>query len=170
MPSSQIKICPACKLPAIKGRKPLELPDEKKVAPSEKDEINGDKRLLTKIVHKRIRTLAELVEVCGIDTSEWEIERYVVNKWESAGIPRSTRASEYDSWVRPSTSPMVTQLFQVKAWMKLRKHIITAKVEIEALRKKADSFSPKYPALIFRNLKKTGNLGEFSIQDHHFGA
>lgn len=142
----------------------------KNAPPTETDEIKGDNRILTKVVAKRIKTLKDLIEVCEIDSDEWEIERYVVNKWESAAIPRSTRDSEHEGWVRPNTKPTVTQLFQVKAWMKLRRHIITAKEEIKALIQKAENFAPKYPALIFKNRNESGNLGEFSFHDHHFGS
>lgn len=141
-----------------------------KTIKAESDEVNGDKRVLTRVVRERIKTLKDLVRVCEIDTSEWEVERYVVNKWEGFSVPRTTRSTGTGKWVRPSAEPKITELFQVKAWMKLRRAMVAALEEIEGLRKKADAFSPIYPALKLESRSASGNLVEFSITDHHFGA
>src|SRR5262249_903572 len=106
---------------------------------------------------ERIHTLDQLLAFCEVDGSEWEVERWVCNKWE---VGAKDKAGEI----------RVSPLFQVKAWLKRKKRIVPPKAEIEALRAKADSYAPRYPAIIFRDLKASGNLAEYSIVDHHFGA
>lgn len=38
---------------------------------------SGTKAEVTALVPERVRTLADLIRVCQIDTTEWEVERYV---------------------------------------------------------------------------------------------
>lgn len=148
--------------------KPMPTPPSRPVQ-SESDEVHGEKRVLTRVVHERIKTLKDLVRVCEIDTTEWMVERYVVNKWEGFSVPRSTRPTGDDKWTRKSTKPVVTPLFQVKAWMKLRHEMVAAKAEIEELRERAAAFAPSYPK-IAPNGPSGENLVEFSIYDHHIGS
>lgn len=66
-----------------------------------------DKLEVTKNVFERVQTLADLVRVCDIDLKEWEVERWVANKWE-VGAKDATKTIK------------VTPLYQVKATMKRR--------------------------------------------------
>lgn len=52
----------------------------------------------------RIRTLEELLEVCDVDLDVWNVDRYVINKWEVG-------AKDDDGNI------VVEPLFQVKAWL-----------------------------------------------------
>lgn len=55
---------------------------------------------------KRIKTLDDLVKVAKIDLEKYEIERHVVNKWESAAFDKTKQK-------------LVTEeLWQVKVWLK----------------------------------------------------
>ena len=74
---------------------------------SEKVNANGTGEIST-ITTKRIRTLADLVEICEIDTNEWIIDHWVANKWEMG-------AKDADDKLQ------IEPLFQVKAWLKPRK-------------------------------------------------
>lgn len=124
----------------------------------ETSEISGDKWSIS-LPKTRIHTLEQLIEYCKIDLLLWQVDRFVVNKWEVGMSPL------------PKTSqPIVTPLFQVKAWLIKKQHVADALAEIEGLRKKADHFSPKYPKL--KSLAKSSpeNITEFSLYDHHFGA
>lgn len=56
---------------------------------------------------RRIRTLEQLLEACAVDLSVWQVDHYVVNKWESA--------AKVDDEI------VTTPLFQVKAWLSRRK-------------------------------------------------
>src|ERR1017187_2506415 len=123
---------------------------------TESRDFSGDHAVITKETKHRITSLAELLAFCEVDASEWEVERWVCNKWEVG--------AKCDATV------IVEPLFQIKAWLKRKPHIAAAKAEIEELRLKAESFAPDYPAIITRNLKETGNLAEYSLVDHHFGV
>ncbi len=68
-----------------------------------------------------IRTLEDLIDVCKIDLNIWEIERYIVNKWEVA-------AKGSDGVMKHSP------LYQVKAWLK-KKEVTKAKEVIELFKK-----------------------------------
>lgn len=135
-------------------------------APPETSEIKGDQWTIA-LPKTRIHTLEQLVEYCEIDLTIWEVERFVCNKWEVGMVPRTTGHSS--DWHRPSTEPIVTPLFQVKAYLKRKRNIVDALAEINELRKKAVDFAPRYPSLT-RKAKDLGNLAEFSLYDHHFGA
>lgn len=54
---------------------------------------------------KRIVSKDDLVEVCDIDLSEWEIERWICNKWEVGAKDAADKIQ-------------VTPLFQIKLWLK----------------------------------------------------
>jgi hypothetical protein len=62
---------------------------------------------ITRTVDKRVRTLDDLVKLCEIDLSVWDIERWVCNKWEVG-------AKDAEKKVK------VTPLFQIKVWLKKR--------------------------------------------------
>lgn len=83
---------------------------QENLSPTLADGMTGtaDTAELTKTTHERVKTLADLVRVCDIDTAEWEIERWVCNKWDSAaklGKDETERIA-------------VTELYQVKVWLR----------------------------------------------------
>lgn len=70
----------------------------------------------------RITTLDDLIKACGIDLSEWIVERYVVNKWEvGAKAAKRQLIWEKGQIVEGSIDDpgelTVEPLFQVKAWL-----------------------------------------------------
>jgi hypothetical protein len=75
----------------------------------------------------RIRTLQELIEVSKIDTSVWDIERHVINKWEVT----NSEGISYENW-------------QVKAWLKKIKIGFDYKKLSEAIIERFNSHSPTY--------------------------
>jgi hypothetical protein len=102
----------------------------------------------------RILTLQELLSCTKVDTKKWEVERFVVNKWEvGAKGPKGTIV----------TSP----LFQVKAW--LRRRIIETLVAdvLSSMLTEFKRAAPEQPA-IPRDPKAKGLL-ELSILDLHLG-
>lgn len=144
----------------------------------ESDERNGDERTVNKVVNQRIKTLAELAEVCEINTDEWEIYRWKCGAWQTGMKPpavgcggaTSDKCDEgHHPWHRDSDEPIYSQQFVVQAWMRLKKVLIAARSELDALRAKALEHTPQYP----KPLKRTsgsGILAEYSLSDHHFGA
>jgi hypothetical protein len=101
----------------ILDRARAQVPPSGPQKPAETFEVSGDEATLTKTTVRRVKSLEDLIEVCSIDTKVWYVERWVCNKWEMGSVPRATRASEADKWIRPSTKASTVELFQVKAWL-----------------------------------------------------
>lgn len=129
-------------------------------------DVRGDHAVLVLDTNERIKTLADLVRVCEIDTEEWEIERYLCNKWEVGMKEPATGGSNY--WRRESAEPIVVPLFQVKAWLKRRVTIIAAKNEIKELLALSRA---KFPARARRAPQKQAGVCvlEINIPDLHLG-
>lgn len=78
----------------------------------------------------RITTLEELLAFCQVDLDVWEVERHVVNKWET---PRKDVKKDIHwdgsgtigdgSYVYDSGGMYVQQLLQVKAWLIRKKPV-----------------------------------------------
>lgn len=134
--------------------------------------VSGNSGELTRVVPERVRTLTDLIRVCEIDTTEWEVERFVCNKWEQASMPRPTGTS--GQWKRESTTPLVTPLFQVKAWLKRKVALVAAREEIAALLASAKErivvARPHVaPVRHYRRHSDSPYMLELSIPDLHFG-
>lgn len=92
----------------------------------------GDEATLTSPKLDRIITLEQLLEAANIDTDVWEVERFTVNKWEVAGIPKVTGSTK-EGWERSSSNFMVQDLWQVKASLKRKVDEINLKKVKEEL-------------------------------------
>ena len=118
---------------------------------------SGDTCEIGKLTPERVRTLADLIRVCEIDTTEWEIERWTANKWEVG-------AADKDKKIR------VTPLFQVKAWLRRKRALVDARAEIAALFADAAARIPVRRAAPTRKAKpETGILLELALPDLHIG-
>lgn len=116
--------------------------------------VTGDKAEVGRITNQNIRTLADLVRVCEIDTTEWIVERWIANKWEMGAK---------DSAGTVTTTP----LFQVKAWLTRNKPLIAARDEIQTLI--ADAKAAMKPRAAVK-VRKTGpHMLEIAIPDLHLG-
>lgn len=108
---------------------------------------------ITKTTNERVKTLADLIRVCEIDTDEWEIERWVCNKWDM-GYSTETGAD-------------TKELFQVKVWLRRNKpkqDLISLKKEIiEEIKK----YKPQFPKITYPKSNKL--LYEICPFDVHFG-
>ena len=102
----------------------------------------------------RIKTLDDLISVCQIDIEVWDIDRYVINKWEVG--------SQVDGQI------IVEPLFQVKAWLKKNVQVSEMnRLRIE-MTNQLKEFAPKYPLISYDKFDK-GQLLEINIFDLHFG-
>jgi hypothetical protein len=145
---------------------------KKKVRPDtatpsqERVEQSGDVCEVTKQTSERVRTLEDLIRVCEIDTTEWDVERFLCNKWEMAMAPKTVGSSK--SWSRQSTDPIITPIYQVKAWLRRKVAVIAAKSEIEALKDQAKSEIVRAfaPAIVQAS---GGHMLEIDIFDLHAG-
>lgn len=117
--------------------------------------VQGDTATIVKKTDVQVRTLADLIRVCEIDTSEWEVERWVANKWEVGA-----RGDDGEIAVKP--------LFQVKAWLRLKKAVISARAEIDAMLVEAKKRIPGRPR-VARPWKKDPVMLELAIPDLHIG-
>jgi hypothetical protein len=121
-----------------------------------KFEQNENDGKVTTITNKDVRTLADLVKVCKIDTKIWLIERYKVNKWNSF----------YRS--KDRTSHTIVPLFQVTAWLKPNsKWILATSFQKEMIRE-MKTYSPKYPTVKYKQ-EKDKHLLIPDMPDLHLG-
>ena len=130
--------------------------------------VSGDKCELTRNTTERVKTLEDLIRVCEIDTTQWEIERYVCNKWEMAGFPRTIGHSKH--WRRESTEPIITPIYQVKAWMVRKVALIAVRDEIASLVMDAKKQLPARKIVgRRRHIPTSTKMLEISIPDLHAG-
>jgi len=107
----------------------------------------------------RIKTLAQLIEACEVDTDTWECERFVANKWEVG-------AKDGDGEIQ------VEPLFQVKAFFKRRSPLIadvreiiaTLKADAERDLRQLKPVKPLSPRKVDPQL-----MAEVAVADPHFG-
>jgi predicted phosphodiesterase len=122
-------------------------------SPEEVYEIQDDTYNIS-IKNTRIHTLPELLEYCKVDLSVWEVERFIVNKWEMA-------SKSVDGGVD------VTPLYQVKATLAKRKEIVDAKAEIDKIKAEFKKSAPVVRR--YTPATESDNLLEINIPDSHFG-
>lgn len=117
--------------------------------------VEGDSAHLSTVTAEPVRTLADLIRVCEIDTKVWEIERWVANKWEMGSTDKDKKAH-----VRP--------LFQIKAWLKKKVLTLAIQDEIAALLADAKARIPARP-LLRRGKAGGDHMLEIAIPDLHIG-
>jgi hypothetical protein len=120
-------------------------------------EVKGDTATLNQRVREKVRTLDDLIRVCEIDTSVWEVERWVANKWEMGSVDKAKQ-------------PHTTELYQVKAFLKRKVHVVDARNEIKDLMAQAKQdrahIAHPFPTA---EPQATGLMLEISIPDLHAG-
>jgi transcriptional regulator with XRE-family HTH domain len=116
------------------------------------EEVAGDTWTIS-IPKTRICTLDQLAEHCKIDLLVWEVDRFICNKWE-VGAKDSNNEIQ------------VTPLFQIKAFLKKKKHIVDARAEIEALKAEA-KMHMLVPMPVVYGTQDSDNMLELLIPDLH---
>jgi hypothetical protein len=114
-------------------------------------------------VEGRVKTLEDMIRVCEIDTEQWEIERWVCNKWEVGMKPETEKGTPL--------VPVISELFQIKVWLRRKAgHILTLqalrKGLVEDIRKAVQGAPAIIPA---RSFTEGDWLFEFSPFDLHMG-
>lgn len=122
--------------------------------PQDSFKQDGDKAELSTSTKKQIKTLAELIKVCEIDLEEWQIDRWICNKWE-VGAKNSIG------------EVIISPLFQVKVWLSRNKPVLDLKQFKEDTIKAMIKYSPKYPKIKYP--KQEPNLAEINLFDLHLG-
>lgn len=118
-------------------------------------------------ISSKIRTVEHLLEFAKVDLKIWEVERYVINKWDMGSMPRSTRKSEDEKWLRPSTKPTLTGLVQVKVWLKRKE---PRAIAIQSLLETLSEMAPVLHIPAIRRVKmKERRALEVCVMDPHVG-
>lgn len=103
----------------------------------------------------RIKNEKELIEHCKIDTNEWEIERWVCNKWEVGAKDAASRLQ-------------IEPLYQVKAWLRRRVVRIAIAEEIAAILADARRKTPSLPSIL-KHRQTSEVMVEISDGEPHLG-
>lgn len=133
----------------------------------------GDQREIHKRgINRKVETLEDLIRVCKIDASIWEVERWECKAYQMGSIPRATGGPGKGTWRRPSTKPVTTQLFAVSAKLRRKSGTVLTlerlRVELVSDIRKAVRVA-KAPAVARRRFVEGGYLFEFAPVDLHAG-
>jgi hypothetical protein len=113
-------------------------------------------REVTAVTDQHVRTLEDLIRVCDIDLTIWEIERWVANKWEMGSVDLKKQTH-------------VTPLFQIKVWLKRKVLLLTIQSEISSLLADAKKAITQRKVRNVPTRPMTGLMLEPSIPDLHVG-
>lgn len=107
---------------------------------------------------RRVKSLDDLIRECKIDLTEWEIERWVANKWEVGAK-------------HPKTGDiLVAPLYQVKAWLKRPRSKLVQRAVWDAMLATLRSKAPPAARLTHAKVKPgDAHLLEVALFDVHFG-
>lgn len=119
----------------------------------------GRETVIESAASARIRTLDDLLAACEVDLSAWTVDRFVVNKWETA-------AASNDG----AGGMTVQELFQVKAWLKPAHALATATAVLDAMRADMIAHAPRYAPIRY-NRPRDGerHMLEVCLFDVHIG-
>lgn len=117
--------------------------------------VSGDNAELTKITQQRVRTLADLIAVCEIDTNEWDVVSWKCGAYEGQSKDNATSAVT------------VTQMFTVRASLRLKREVIAVRTEIAAMLEEAAAKMPARPFV--KRQPKGAHMLELMIPDLHLG-
>ncbi len=113
-----------------------------------------------------IGSLDELIKEYKIDTGLWEISEFRVSRYE---VIHGTQAiGESKNWSREDGEYTVQPLNSIRATLKKKKEIESARKEIDNLKLVAKKFSP-VPRAIKRPRRPSDNMLELCLPDLHFG-
>jgi hypothetical protein len=104
-----------------------------------------------------IRTLDELLDATDVDLNTWAVDRYVVNKWEVGALNKETGKVE------------VTELFQVKAWLKRNREAQEMSDIADRIVLRMMQHSPVYPDYVKPDISGERYMLEVSPFDLHIG-
>ncbi len=146
---SESGLCWGCRYPDA---------DKKSATPSAETFVGAENKAeISRITDQRVRTLADMIRVCEIDTTEWEVKRWVANKWEMGYKDKAQEAH---------TKP----LFQIKVWLERKVAVMDARAEIAVmladLRKEV---KPRPAPAIVKSVGERHYMLEPHVPDLHLG-
>lgn len=166
----------------LEAKYPGIAPHIKSDEPTETREFSKNNGVVA-TVNPNVHTLEDLLAYMQVDLNVWEVERHVINKWETAmREPATTIGGAGDDaevvvdpktgtkstlWTRGCNKPLHEPLFQVKAWL-VRKQPAIQDEAFEKIAARVSELSEptrtvKYPKQDARHLL------EISLYDAHFG-
>jgi hypothetical protein len=148
-----------------------------------KENVQTGEADLTQMVNKRIKTLADLIEACDIDTTVWDIVSYECNKWEvgrkNKTVDMSWKAGLATGTVDDKGDVFVEPLFQVKAKLSRRKADKDLGLQKEAVMVELRAYTPSFNRNAIVNKLRQSSLGftsskkdcalEINVPDLHIG-
>jgi len=102
---------------------------------------------------RRITTLDDALKHFNVDTKIWEVDRYVINKWEVGAKNKDKKL-------------IIKPLIQIKVWLR-RKDGFSAEA-IKGLIEELTEKAPVIPTLVVPKFDKEKYLYEIAIADLHF--
>jgi predicted transcriptional regulator len=143
--------------------------------PSDSSEVNVETTTTTSVVSSKgplVRTLDELLDKAKVDRTVWEVERHIINQWETARKDKSVDLVIKDGVMTGSvddTGKMVVQpVFQVKAWLRRKTlEIQAAEIVLSKIIKHAVSFP--HIKIAKRPANKNNRSLELCVMDPHVG-
>src|SRR3990172_8906786 len=139
---------------------------------TETHEVTGNTWTIS-IPNTRIHTLEQLLEAFEVDTEVWEVEKFIVNKWEVGRKDKRVNLSWQDGLatgdVDDSGTIFVEPLYQVKAWLRKKVTKLSILEEIVSMKEDAKRKAPKWQAVKRPKRGPSGNMLEISVPDLHVG-
>lgn len=131
---------------------------EAKAAAAAVTEISGSgEEQMLMMRSKTVRTLEDALRVGKVDLTLWDVERFVINKWDS--VAKVDRGGV--------DKLAASELWQVKVWFKAKKGWNPTEFK-QLLHDDLAKLAPVYKPII-RQRKTAPLLAELSIFDAHFG-
>lgn len=106
-----------------------------------------------------IQSVEDLLDYFNISLDDWVLERSIINKWDMG----------YCSGDGEEKCAKTQPLYQIKVWLKRRRHPDPEQV-IALVRESLDDFSPEYPKIKRGRSLPDQYMVEVSIPDFHFGS
>jgi hypothetical protein len=130
--------------------------------------VNGDMARVRKTTTEHVQTLEDLIRVCQIDTTKWEITSWECKASQMMNVPRAVGKSR--EWARPSTDPVRSQLFHVSAVLRApSQQIQTIRALRAGLLEDIARLKLPTPIRAAHRAPKDGYLFEFAPFDLHMG-
>lgn len=107
----------------------------------------------------RIHTLEQLLAYAEVDRERWDVEKFVVNKWEMGAK-------------HPETGEILTEpLFQVKAWLKRRAGVeVATRAAVAEMLEDMRRHAPKHARVMYPKADKAERHSlVLSVPDLHLG-
>lgn len=112
---------------------------------------------------KTIKDPEEALKEANVDQDVWEIERFIVNKWDMAA---KANVSMGEGVANSNVVLLTNELWQVKVWLRRKEPIVCA---LEAILERIGEKSPKVPRIKRKPSKTYRRALEICVMDPHLG-